>query len=154
MAKPVWTYGYSPATSDIDKVRLLIGDTDASSKKVYDSEIAWALTENNDNAYLAGADLCEALASKYLATPTSKSVGSLSISYKDEADKFFTKAKQLRDRHMNYSALTPFMGGKTISDKDARDSDPDVIHGEFDKGMHDDLDSGSDKAPSFIGTQN
>jgi hypothetical protein len=52
-------------STTLDKVRLLIGDTDSSSFELSDDEINFFLTERADNIYLAAADCCDALAAKY-----------------------------------------------------------------------------------------
>lgn len=86
-----WTYSNNPAGSDRDKVRFLIGDTDTTNQLVTDEEINWMLSEANNAPYMAAANLCASLATKFAAkSDYSRSVGDLSIStqYGAAADRY------------------------------------------------------------------
>lgn len=52
-------------TATLDKVRLLIGDTDSTAPELSDEEVNFFITERASNIYLAAADCCDALAAKY-----------------------------------------------------------------------------------------
>ena len=52
-------------TATLDKVRLLIGDTDATTAELSDDEVNFFITERASNIYLSAADCCDALAAKY-----------------------------------------------------------------------------------------
>lgn len=52
-------------TTAIDKVRLLIGDTDENAILFEDDEITWFLSERGNDVYLAAADACESAARKF-----------------------------------------------------------------------------------------
>ena len=57
---------YDPTlTLDRDKIRWLVGDTDDEQQMLYDSEIAFALTEEVDDLYLSSAMICESLAASF-----------------------------------------------------------------------------------------
>lgn len=51
--------------TDLEKVRLLIGDTDSTAALFQDAEITHFLTVRSSNLYLAAADACEAAAAKF-----------------------------------------------------------------------------------------
>lgn len=51
-------------TTTRDKVRLEIGDTDATRKLFYDDEIDVKLAARADNVLLTAADLCDILATR------------------------------------------------------------------------------------------
>lgn len=51
-------------TSDVGKVRSVIGDTDSANYQLHDEDIQVALDNNSDNIRLAGADLLVRLATK------------------------------------------------------------------------------------------
>lgn len=89
-----WTY-VDPNTSDRDKIRFLIGDTDSSDPLLSDEEIAFTLSEAGGSVYQAGHDSCYAIAAKFSRMATSKSVGDLSISYSDRAAAFAAQAERL-----------------------------------------------------------
>ena len=59
-----WTYT-DPNTSDRDKIRFLIGDTDSTDPLLSDEEIAFTLTEAGGSVYQAGHDSCYAIAAKF-----------------------------------------------------------------------------------------
>lgn len=52
-------------STTLDKVRLVIGDTDSASYELSDDEINYFLGDRGDNVLLAAADCCDALAAKY-----------------------------------------------------------------------------------------
>ena len=56
------TYGADPAGSELDEVRLLIGDTDCRTACLFDSEIAFFLAEEGSAAFAAirAAEACAA----------------------------------------------------------------------------------------------
>jgi hypothetical protein len=86
-----WTYSGDPANSARDKVRFLIGDTDTTNQLLNDAEIAFLLTQWNDDAYVAASHACDSLSAKFAAkSDYSKSVGDLSIStqYGAQADRY------------------------------------------------------------------
>lgn len=89
-----WTY-VDPNTSDRDKIRFLIGDTDSSDPLLSDEEIAFTLSEAGGSVYQAGHDSCYAIAAKFSRMAASKSVGDLSISYSDRAAAFAAQAERL-----------------------------------------------------------
>ena len=52
-------------STDRDKVRLLIGDTDTNAQLFQDDELAWFLSEVSDDIYKAGALAAESAAGKF-----------------------------------------------------------------------------------------
>ena len=89
-----WTYT-DPNTSDRDKIRFLIGDTDSTDPLLSDEEIAFTLAEAGGSVYQAGHDSCYAIAAKFSRMAQSKSVGDLSISYADRAAAYAAQAERL-----------------------------------------------------------
>lgn len=94
------TWTYTPDfTLSRDKVRLILGDTVSTTPLVTDEEIAWAVTENNSDLYLAAALLCDSLSGRFASqATTSKTVGSLSLSksYGEQSTRWSTRAAELR----------------------------------------------------------
>lgn len=116
-----WTYGQDPGTSTAserrDSVRLLIGDTDENNQQIFDPEVAFSLSQSNNDIYLAAALLCRTLAAKY-AGLTDISVESLKISYSQRRTTYEKLAAKM-DRLSKQRGLTGLgipVGGGTNTD--------------------------------------
>lgn len=94
-----WTYSGNPASSARDEVRYLIGDTNKDDQQVSDEEIAWALTRYPSQTgypnFKAAILLVNGLISKHTST-VNKTVGSLSISRGDKADRYRSLLEDLQ----------------------------------------------------------
>jgi len=104
-----WTYSGDPASSTRDKVRFLCGDTDSTDQQLNDAEIAFLITEWVD-AYLAAANACDAIASKFQRqSDYSKSVGDMSIStqFQAQAQNYLQRATNLRAQAMRSAPPSP-----------------------------------------------
>ena len=97
------TFTYvGPATSDRDKVRFLIQDTDSTNPHITDEEIAWLLAEWAD-PYDSAAAAADVLAGRFAHKSNySKSVGELSLSenFADQCAHFQELARNLRVNRM------------------------------------------------------
>ena len=97
------TFTYvGPATSDRDKVRFLIQDTDSNSPHMTDEEINWLITEWAD-VYDAAANAADILAGSYAhKADYSKSVGDLSLNetFSTQSQRFSALATSLRLNRM------------------------------------------------------
>jgi hypothetical protein len=130
------SYTGNPGSSDIDKVRFLLGDTDETSEQLTDDEITWMLTEETD-AYAAASLGASALAAKY-ARLADRDVGDLSIKYSQLSKNFSALAKQLENQGATSAAgFKPYCGGISISDKDSQKADADRVPPSFRIGIHD-----------------
>lgn len=69
-------------TTDVGKVRLIIGDTDATAYVFEDAEINYFLTDNSNNIALAAADALGAWMAKYATSPDSEKIGDYAYSQK------------------------------------------------------------------------
>lgn len=128
-----WSYSGDPASSDLDRVRFLIGDTDTVDQLVNNEEVNWALGEFP--IYIAAAELSEAIAAKF-SRKVDKSVGDLKISFSKQAEQYSKKAKQLRNRG-SLAAIAPYAGGISVSDKESVVSNTDRVDPSFSRGMND-----------------
>jgi len=110
------------ASSDIDAVRLLVGDPAGDNQALADADIAFFLQENGDNCYTAAADAADALAARYTARVDVR-VGILSSSDSQLARNYSTLAGMLRTKAASRSvaAGVPFAGGVRLADKDGWD---------------------------------
>lgn len=139
-----WSYSGNPASSTLDKVRWLVGDTDTTDQQLSDEEIAAALVDAGDNPYVAAIICTEALISKYSRLVT-KSVGDLSISYGDIVKNYRSLLGDIR-RRSTLQLCTPYAGGISVADKEVDEGDSDVVQPFFKRGMHDDTGTDTDSA--------
>jgi hypothetical protein len=97
------TFTYvGPATSDRDKVRFLIQDTDSTAPHMTDEEINWLISEWAD-VYDAAANAADVLAGQYAhKADYSKSVGDLSLNetFSTQSQRFSALAVSLRLNRM------------------------------------------------------
>lgn len=132
-----WTYSGDPATSSRDAVRFLIQDTNESAPLVSDEEIAWELSQHNNNLYRAAAVLANTVAATFAQAVQTKSVGSLSITYAARSEAYTSLARRLAARVRSKSVIAPYAGGISISDKQTREADTDWNRPDFEIGMSD-----------------
>ena len=122
-----WYYSGDPGDSDKDHVRFLIGDTDEGSQLISDEEIAFLLT--NESVLGAAVKATEAIAAVW-SRKADRTIGDLRLSYENVSKQFLELSKRLR-RQMTLNLATPYMGGKTHTDKDANFADSDKVRPAF-----------------------
>lgn len=88
-----YTYSGDPSTSDKDRVRFLIPDTDPDDMLLSDTEIDWLLDENKD-FYSAAAEAAELAGYKYART-INRQEGGLNLSL-GQNNPYLARAKELR----------------------------------------------------------
>ena len=115
-----WSYD-SNLKAEKDQVRFLIRDTNSAGQLFQDEEIKWMIA-NEQNIYMAAAQLCDNLVVK-AGNVRSKKISEFSITY----DSHFYKslAGSLRARGCNYQ--TPYAGGISMADKLAVQQDSDWV---------------------------
>ncbi len=131
-----WSYSGNPATSDRDKVRFLVFDTDTNEQLINNEEIDWLLTEQT-SVYMAAANAAEAIAAKFAKDVTRSAVG-LSATVGNRSSFYLRLADTLRAQvgtTNNHGEV--FSGGLTISGKDALDGDTDAVQPGFKIGQFD-----------------
>lgn len=115
-------------TTSRGRVRFLLQDTTNTTARpalLADDEIDWVLT-TEANLYMAAALCADALASRFRGT-SSKSVGSLSLTYSSQAWEGI--AKQLRMRGSLHQVISA--GGVTVEDRDALWADATLLRPSF-----------------------
>ncbi len=127
-----WTYSGDPRKSRLDKVRALIGDTDATQPwTLLDAEIMSNIDDSPSNVFLAAAYSAEMVLAKLKSTVNDQKVGDLSVTFNtDMLKEFATRAQQLRSR-ATLASVTPWVGGTSVSEKRAQDADPDRVQPAF-----------------------
>ena len=129
-----WTYLSSQlTTSTTMQVRFLCGDTSTGDQLLQNEEIDYLVTLNN-GSYAAAAAACDAIASKF-SREADKEVGDLSISMSQRAIAYQKQAKVLRVQG-SIGTVKPYLGGQSVSDKDAREAETDRVKPGFVLGAH------------------
>ena len=59
-----WNYRGSPAGSERDTVRFMVGDTDTTDQLITDEEIAWCI-ERGNGVNIGAAIACDAISAKF-----------------------------------------------------------------------------------------
>lgn len=116
------TYTYNPGiTSDSDRVRFLVGDTDATDPLFDDGEVVFLLSEAGD-VYTAAAQAADQLAARF-AREVNRAVagdGGTRVDAGQRFEHYTALARQLHERAARMIGPVPFAGGISQSDKDAR----------------------------------
>lgn len=130
-----WTYDPTDISTDLAKVRLLIGDTDTNNQLVTDEEINAAISLTS-NVYEAAAWMCRAIVGKY-ARDIDTSVESVSRKASQRRDSYIKLAQQLESQSVNLGGGlgVPYVGGVSQSAMDAVEDDSDRVSPSFKRGM-------------------
>jgi hypothetical protein len=131
-------FSYTPGgASDLDDIRAAIGDTQAAApvtERLEDEEIARLLTiaGSKPAATVAAA---KALIAKLSRRATEKDIGSLRLVYTQRIESLWKLVGSLEVAASG--AVMPYLGGASISDRDAIESDTDRVQPAFKRGMFD-----------------
>jgi len=142
-AETEWNYDADLADA-ISKVRLLIGDTDPNDRLLLDDEIAFFLSEQSDNIYLAAAACCRAIAAKFSRQADFTNL-SLSVSASQRAKAYLEMATELEAKSASLVGAEMFVGGITKSGKQELANDTNAVQPSFNRGQ-DDLPGNDDQA--------
>jgi hypothetical protein len=130
-----FSYSGNPQSNDKDKVRFLVGDTDANSPLLQNEEIDY-LISSESNIIMAAVAGCLAIAAHF-SRLTDESVGDVSKSYGQRAEHYRDLAKSLRQRNAEMS-VCPYAGGISVSEKQNNAADTDRVSPSFTRELHDD----------------
>lgn len=135
-------YSNEPATQDVDKVRLLLGDTDCTQPLLSDNEINWlvSVTEEVTAAAAMGA---KAIAGKF-ARKVSNTTGRVRKELSDIFDHYMALEKNLRDLASaggiasgGIPSVAPVFTALTFDGARSDASDPDKVQPVFERGDFD-----------------
>lgn len=87
-----------PITTDLDRFRLELGDTDANAALFNDDEANYFLAKHPTNLLLAVADACDALAARFAREFDFDSTKEKSFKRSQKADHYLAMAARLRTR--------------------------------------------------------
>lgn len=131
-----WTYGGDPSAEPRDAVRFLIGDTDTTDQQVTNEEIAYALSENNDQAIPAAAMAVRGLVAKY-SRLSDTDIESISIKYSQIAANYASLLDRLESKAADSgaSAAIPRVSGVSVSDMESNTLNTDRVPSAFRVGQ-------------------
>jgi len=115
-------------STDRDKVRFLVGDTDDDNQMLSDNEITFLLTQEGDSFLLAAASGCEAIAAKF-ARDVNFRFSTMWQDSSDAYDHYMTLSKKYRMESERNTGQPIFTFNENISDGEA----PELFY----YGMHD-----------------
>ena len=120
------------ASGRLNTVRLLVGDTDTLDQQMQNEEISFALSENSNNVYYAGAWSARAIGSQYSRKVNTEISGALKADYSDLAGQYKTLADSLEYQGKTSGAAVGVLaGGITKSGIEAVRADTNRIEGSF-----------------------
>ena len=126
-----WTFNYDPSVQ-LDRVRILVGDTDENDPLISDEEISLYLTGGywaEDSDHLAAARVAGAIAAKFARPADSLSAGGTSVNWAGLVERYRTMATELIALGATEAGLTaaPYAGGISVGDVLTRDADTDRV---------------------------
>lgn len=125
-----------PITTPLDETRLLLGDTDTDNVVLFDEELDWFLSENSDDPYLAAADACDALATRF-ARQYDFTTDQQSFSRSQMSKAYASRGKELRAGRVGVTSVVT-----TRVDGYSQDIDSESVSG-----------SGANPRRKFSGSQ-
>ena len=128
-----WSYDGDPANSDLDAVRREIGDTNTNDQLLSNEEVNFALDQEGDSIAAASARCCEWLMREY-AKQADKTIGQLNIMLSQKSKRYEALATKLRKKGIK-SALAPYVGGLSETERDTDKDDTDLIQPIFTKDI-------------------
>jgi len=135
-----WSFSGDPANSNLDNVRVKVGDIDTTDQLVTDEIINFAISDE-PTLNKAAAYVFRHLSAKF-ARKADKNVGDLKITFSQLAKQYLEQAKAYDTKDDSeiesyYPGVVPYSGGISIADKDSTEGDTDRTSPYFYKGMHD-----------------
>lgn len=133
-APTVATYTNDPASVDLDRVRLEVGDTECATAYLSDAEIELYL-EEEPNVLRAAARAAGAIAAK-CARRIDFGQGSVRKSA-SQLREHYVELEAALDRRASLAGVAPEALGITVAEKEAADQSTTAVQPTFKKGMHD-----------------
>lgn len=121
------TYTGQPTTSPIDRIRLLIGDTDMASPLLSDEEILFFI-DLEPNPFLAAGSAARAIAAKFSGDDSEIKFDDISVKSADVQESFLSLAKSLEvkgSRSAKFPRLGSSAGGISKSAAEVVRQNPD-----------------------------
>jgi len=123
-------------TTDLDKVRLEVGDTDSTAQLLADDEINYLITQER-NLWGAAARCCEVISRNFLRKADVRiGRGGTTLTYSVAAKQYAEMATAFRKRANGMNA--PWAGGRSVDEKNTLAQDPSLVQPLFTKTQFDD----------------
>ena len=129
-----FSYSGNPSASQKDEVRFLLGDTVASKAMMTNNEINYLITSEGGPVQAAIAGALQ-LAAKF-SRQCDETVGKVSKDYSQRSKAYLALADRLKRKLAQSNSFTPFGGGISVADKEARENDADRVKPVFTKKLH------------------
>lgn len=132
-----WSYDASDldkttASGRLNTVRLLVGDTNTADQQAQNEEIAFALSETNDNVYYAAAWIAKTIASQYARQVDTSLDGALSAKYSDLSKNYKALSENLEYQGKKAGAVVGVVaGGISKTDITTVRANTDRVEGSF-----------------------
>jgi hypothetical protein len=124
-----WTFDATSVSTDLAKVRLLIGDTNSASQLLTD-EIINVYLSAKDSVRLAAIDCVQTILAKIAVDVDSNAMG-MSGSRSQKTSQYRDLLRDLQA--MSNTEAEVYAGGTSIADADADADDDDLIQPLFDR---------------------
>lgn len=132
-----WTYDAEDMTIPLNRVRLMVGDTNASDPQLSDEELQLFI-DSSDTDRGAAVLAARALAAKY-ARSVDKWVGDLKILASQRHRAYQALVEELTPTGGSINGI-PSAGGIRYSSKEEILADTDLVVPSFYRGVHDNVD--------------
>ena len=132
-----FTWDSTTITTDLAKVRHMIGDTESTDPYLTDEQIAYELTQTA-SLILAAANCCQRVLAK-LARKIDRS-GAQFQATRSQLFQHYTDL-EIKLRAQASTVVKPFFGGTSIDDRSSIEDDDDYVPAAFNRG---DFDNGDD----------
>ena len=132
-----WTYSGNPASSALDEIRFLIGDTNTADQLLSNEEINYLYTAYGDPYAAAVACVVSLISQASRSVEESKTVGDLSLSrkYGARVDQWMTLKRQLEQERFRRFPAAPIVNANVLLPTDERDEEnegSDFVVGQMD----------------------
>ena len=135
-----------PPLTEIQEVRLLIGDKDAPpDQHLTDNEIQHFLDENGDSPRRAAVAAARSLQRYFAIKAVDFTVGRMAVTYNHRATIYMQIVKDL-EATLGAGDAAPFVGGISIAANNVAKTDSDAVDAAFTNGLHESQ-GGSDGWP-------
>ena len=124
-----FTYDSSSISTDLAKVRLILGDTDSTDQLLQDEEINYFLSLN-DNVYGASVLAATAIQSKF-SRLADTSIESVSVKYTQKADQYAKLSQDLKSKAEEQDLVLPSVLGVSIDAINDANADDDRVQPKF-----------------------
>jgi t-SNARE complex subunit (syntaxin) len=127
-----YTYDPEALSTELNRIRLEIGDTNSNEYFLHDEEIAQIQSE--ESTFFKRVTACCRLICSKLARETRHAMDGFS----EDSERLYEHYKEMAIRYGSVaSGSYPCMMSTHEDDKDANEEDDNIVQGRFIRGMHD-----------------